>query len=294
MQDRGRHSLPRFLVGSALLVSYACGDDGVNLRSDLDMRPPVMEAQIRIQVTGGFAGVDYSVGLDGNTGTVLGLGCVAHCGFVAGEVLGELDTSTVGHVFERVERARLDLIDGRDYGTFGADFFHLEFRVVYDSGEDYSVRGTDVLLPEPVQEVATLLLASVGPVTPVILGFGGNPRDWPQDALQIHEAEIAGDLLRVQVEYSGGCREHEIRAVALGGWMESFPVQVNVYVSHHDPDDPCDSVLQEEVGFQLSPLRWDYESSYGTGGKDFRRILVRLQSLSDEVSEPPVTLMYRF
>jgi hypothetical protein len=47
--------------------------------------------------------------------------------------------------------------------------------------------------------------------------------------------------------------------------MESLPVQVRLFISHDDYDDPCDALVTREFSFDLLPLRLAYEGSYGAG-----------------------------
>ena len=45
--------------------------------------------------------------------------------------------------------------------------------------------------------------------------------------------------------------------------MESFPVQVRLFLSHEDFDDPCDAWITREFSFDLIPLKIAYQASYG-------------------------------
>lgn len=62
-----------------------------------------------------------------------------------------------------------------------------------------------------------------------------------------------GYALTADVTYSGGCGQHRMDLVAWGGWLESFPVQVNGLVTHDDGDDACDAIVTEERVFDLRP-----------------------------------------
>lgn len=45
--------------------------------------------------------------------------------------------------------------------------------------------------------------------------------------------------------------------------MESFPVQVRLFLSHEDFDDPCDAWITEDFTFDLVPLKLAYQGTYG-------------------------------
>jgi hypothetical protein len=64
--------------------------------------------------------------------------------------------------------------------------------------------------------------------------------------------------------------------VLWGGWMESFPVQINALITHDDGDDPCDGVVTEERRFDLLPLREAYEDAYGAIGSTPTTVILRL------------------
>jgi hypothetical protein len=66
----------------------------------------------------------------------------------------------------------------------------------------------------------------------------------------------------LDVEYGGGCEAHALELIAVGGWMESFPVQVRLMLTHDDRDDPCDAVVRDTVRFGLGPLEEAYAQAY--------------------------------
>ena len=44
--------------------------------------------------------------------------------------------------------------------------------------------------------------------------------------------------------------------------MESYPVQVNIQLSHDDNDDPCDMWITETLIFNIFPLKESWQKSY--------------------------------
>jgi hypothetical protein len=102
---------------------------------------------------------------------------------------------------------------------------------------------------------------------------GGGPGDGvmmcddsaPMDPLNIESAVVQDDELVLDVSYSGGCADHTFGACWDGLFLESFPVQVHLAISHDDGDDACDAVVSEQIVFDLSPLAEAYESAYGSG-----------------------------
>lgn len=82
------------------------------------------------------------------------------------------------------------------------------------------------------------------------------------DPVKIKKIGLSGDLLTISVEYSGGCEEHFITLNAGNCFLESYPVQSDVFMVHEDPADPCDSVVSEERVFDLTALKEAYWDGY--------------------------------
>jgi len=63
--------------------------------------------------------------------------------------------------------------------------------------------------------------------------------------------------------------------------MESYPVQVNVVLSHEDNDDPCDAWITEKMVFNLLPLKKAYQEHYSeTSGK----IILNLEGWEESIT----------
>jgi hypothetical protein len=83
------------------------------------------------------------------------------------------------------------------------------------------------------------------------------------DTYSLGEVTVEGLTLSADVSYGGGCADHRMDLVIWGGWMESYPVQVNALITHDGANDPCDSVVSETRRFNLYPLAVAYDRSYG-------------------------------
>ncbi len=92
-----------------------------------------------------------------------------------------------------------------------------------------------------------------------------NPSDLILDPFVINEASISGNVLTLSVSYGGGCEDHDfLLYMSPPAFMESFPVQANLYLHHDGHADACDAYLTEELHFDLSPIRSLYYRFYGS------------------------------
>jgi len=83
----------------------------------------------------------------------------------------------------------------------------------------------------------------------------------PRDPLTLNDVKLQRDFLVFNVSYGGGCEEHIFQLVS-SSFMESYPVQVNIVLSHEDNDDPCDMWVTETLIFNILPLQNSYQNSY--------------------------------
>ena len=117
--------------------------------------------------------------------------------------------------------------------------------------------------------VASVLLAisacsepSTEPVDAAFPTLSGGIADARQDALTVKDAMIDGDVLVMQVEYGGGCKDHLFALHLDGTFRESYPVQTGAMVSHNAQGDACDALVQETLTFDLTPLKRMWQRAY--------------------------------
>ncbi len=101
-----------------------------------------------------------------------------------------------------------------------------------------------------------------------------------KDPFTINKATLKGDLLKIKVSYSGGCKEHDFVLIS-SGFMESYPVQVNLILSHNANNDSCEAWLTEELSFDLSPLKQAYQQGYL---EDSATIIMHLEGTEDAIN----------
>lgn len=221
------------------------------------------DARIEVAVSGGIAAADYAYRVAG--GAVTGVSCRSLCAFAPGDTLLLLTPAQRRSLVEAVDRSGLPAWDGpEDSGTECCDQFH--YRVTWSS--DAATRtfgGTDGALPEPLREIVRVLQLLHRAVPPLVVSQAKGLQGFGADALQLHDARVDGGMLEVDVSWGGGCRVHDVDAVAWTGWMESHPVQVGVALAHDAHGDACKALVRRVLRFDLEPLRRAYVEAYGSG-----------------------------
>ncbi|HSH74250.1 MAG TPA: hypothetical protein VLA09_00985 [Longimicrobiales bacterium] len=252
----------------AALLLAACGTGSIIGPPDPD------EVSIRLRVSGGIAGGGYTVVVDG-AGREVGRTCDVICTVPPGGGVLPVSSALVAELAGALEDAGVLALDGRDFGTQCCDQFFVE--LTYERGERSAhLAGTSALLPSELRWPLRLLSALAYGSVPAIVSPETTDDDWPRDPYALGEITVDGLALKAEVSYGGGCRQHRMDLVAWGGWLESFPVQIEALVTHDDGDDPCRAFITEERSFDLAPLARAYEEAYGSGGVERPTVILRL------------------
>ena len=92
------------------------------------------------------------------------------------------------------------------------------------------------------------------------------------DPATIREARIDGDRLMLKVAYTGGSQSHDFQLYGYKIFLESYPVQSDIFLTHDARGDEGDAVNVINLKFDLSPLKDLYNSWYRDGGPILLRI----------------------
>ncbi len=117
------------------------------------------------------------------------------------------------------------------------------------------------------------------------------------DQYDLVAARVLRDTIILDVEFGGGCKNHYFfMYMAPRTFMESDPVQANLYLRHYDNDDHCRNAdcggercrMSARLRFDLTPIRELYVQHYGPFG------LVKLNVFKHFDAEPgeSITLNY--
>ena len=77
-----------------------------------------------------------------------------------------------------------------------------------------------------------------------------------KDAYKLAKSRVSGDTLFVDVEYSGGCKDHVFTARHNGQYMKSMPAQLNLMIDHNGNADACRELIKETLAFDLRGARY--------------------------------------
>jgi hypothetical protein len=80
---------------------------------------------------------------------------------------------------------------------------------------------------------------------------------WPgsTDPFTTLGQRIVGDTLFINVQYGGGCEEHEFKMTTQLMWMKSLPPQLNLWLEHKSNNDMCRALITKEIAFDLKGVR---------------------------------------
>jgi len=109
---------------------------------------------------------------------------------------------------------------------------------------------------------------------------------------RITDTKVEGDELTVTFSTSGGCEEHDFIAYStvLQGFMESSPVQANIYFIHEDNGDRCEREISKTIKYDLSPILDLYMEQYGRDDSIVFNLIPNLPTIDGQ--QVVVTVVY--
>ena len=112
-----RHPTSFLIVTLLWTLLLGCTQDPFSSDAPREMR-------IRLQVSGGFAGVGYTISLSGSNGVLKGESCESGCDFDAGDVLQILRPEQVEYIWDLFQDATIHLMDGQEFVECCDQFFY--------------------------------------------------------------------------------------------------------------------------------------------------------------------------
>lgn len=96
----------------------------------------------------------------------------------------------------------------------------------------------------------------------------------PRDSIYINNLKISNQYLSINFSYGGGCQKHEFFLIGSEQYMESYPVQTNILLSHNSNNDSCLAWFTEVKIFDLTPLKLQYQELYS---ENSATVILRVQ-----------------
>lgn len=97
----------------------------------------------------------------------------------------------------------------------------------------------------------------------LILQVGGC-EELPDDPVDVSAASVAEDVLRVEIGHSSGCAQHVYEACWDGYFLESYPVQAGIMISHDANGEMCEAYEMRTLEIDLAAMRAAYANGYGS------------------------------
>lgn len=74
------------------------------------------------------------------------------------------------------------------------------------------------------------------------------------DPFEIKSARIEGNLLLLDISYSGGCAWHKFECIGSEGVMKSLPPQRSIRLIHDNDNDSCEGIVHQSLEIDISNL----------------------------------------
>ena len=98
----------------------------------------------------------------------------------------------------------------------------------------------------------------------VILVEAINIDEWANNHVKIVSASIQNDILALQVQYGGGCKEHFFKLIVSEGIEKSNPPQTTFLLSHDANGDGCEALISEELRFNIIEYKRYLQNAFNT------------------------------
>ena len=117
----------------------------------------------------------------------------------------------------------------------------------------------------PEDYTALLRIARIGNGGPIdrIIPTWTPPGRLQRDPVTVRGGTIDDDILTLTVSYGGGCGDHAFKLYWRPAFMESYPVQTNLFLQHVNLGDFCEAIITTEISFDIREIAEEYGDVYG-------------------------------
>ncbi len=248
-------------LAAILAFSLACSDetaDPVNQGSQRDITVPDLSENIRLSyeqtVFIESEGISITFREFAESRCPRGAVCVWE-----GEGIVELLIEDSGG---DIESALLVIRPGRDPERFTwLKAYAMDYRITLLELEPYPEMG-DPSSPEEYTALLDIERIPDPSGCDHVMFTQGDPSAMCRDELTIQGGSLDGIILEIYVSYGGGCGDHEFILLGRPNFMESYPVQIDLYMHHSNIDDYCDAIISDTLCFDVRRVAELYEGIY--------------------------------
>jgi hypothetical protein len=90
----------------------------------------------------------------------------------------------------------------------------------------------------------TMLKATIGDI------------ETPSDLIQITDVSVKGNIMSINVSYSGGCQEHSFQLIGSANIAKSLPPIRSVKLVHNANGDACRELKEDILEFDITDLAY--------------------------------------
>ncbi len=76
------------------------------------------------------------------------------------------------------------------------------------------------------------------------------------DRITIKSAEHNGDILILDVSYSGGCADHDFELISNGKYKATYPPELEIKLLHDSHEDSCRGMIDKKLYFNIQPFQY--------------------------------------
>ena len=80
------------------------------------------------------------------------------------------------------------------------------------------------------------------------------------DPIEIKSVKIIGNIMYMQVSFSGGCAEHGFELIGSPVVMKSLPPKRTIRLIHNNNDDACRSIVNKSLEIDLTDIAYSQTS----------------------------------
>ncbi len=107
--------------------------------------------------------------------------------------------------------------------------------------------------------VEIITIENLGCPSYPVMAFDQKIDELPSDEITVKHVSIENGCIRIEVGYSGGCKEHEIELVKMPLFCGTPPIPDPMFYLTHDANgDLCEAFITEEFQYDLKPLKNQY------------------------------------